>query len=141
MKGIIYFTLLTLTVALFSTCQKFEVKPLTKVETGTATPLATSITVNAKIIDLSGEGNTDHGFCYATQSDPTINDGKVSKGSPKIGDYDASIDGLTPDTRYYVRAYCYSAEGIVYGKTVTITTLDGLPILTTTAVTSITATT
>ena len=139
MKGIIYFTLLTLTVALFSTCQKFEVKPLTKVETGTATPLATSITVNAKIIDLSGEGNTDHGFCYATQSDPTINDGKVSKGSPKIGDYDASIDGLTPDTRYYVRAYCYSAEGIVYGKTVTITTLDGLPVLVTSEVTGITA--
>jgi uncharacterized protein (TIGR02145 family) len=141
MKRAAYITLLALSVGIFTTCEKFEVKPVTKVETGTATPLATSLVVNGNIIDLSGEGNTDHGFCYATQSMPTIDDFKVSKGNPKVGAFSGSIDGLTLNTQYYVRAYCQSAEGVVYGKTVDISTLDGQSALTTTAVTSITATT
>ena len=141
MKRLAYITFLALSVALFSTCEKFEVKPLTKVETGTATPQATSLTVNAKIIDLSGEGNTDHGFCYAAHSVPTVDDGKVSKGNPKVGAYTGSIDGLTLATQYYIRAYCQSSDGVVYGKAVAITTLNGQSALTTTAVTSITATT
>lgn len=104
MKLISKLTLLALSVGLFSTCEKFEVKPLTKVETGTATPQATTITVNAKIIELSGEGNTDHGFCYATHSNPSIDDSKVSMGNPKVGEFTCSIDDLTLNTQYYVRA-------------------------------------
>lgn len=141
MKRIAYITLLILLVGIFSNCEKFEVNPTTKVETGTATPQATSITVNAKIIDLSGEGNTDHGFCYATHSEPTIDDFKVSKGNPKVGDFTGSIDGLALNTEYYIRAYCQSAEEIVYGKEVAITTLNGEILLTTDEVTDITTTT
>lgn len=140
MKLIPKLTLLALTVALFSTCEKFEVKPLTKVETGTATPQATAITVSAKIIDLSGQGNTDHGFCYATHNEPTANDSKLNMGNPKVGEFSGTISGLNPNKQYYVRAFCHSAEGIVYGKAVAITTLDGQSAQTTTSVTSITAT-
>ncbi|MEY1639586.1 FISUMP domain-containing protein [Tenuifilum osseticum] len=140
MKRLAYVTLLILSVGLFLTCQEFEIKPATKVETGTATPLATSITVNAKIIELSGEGNTDHGFCYATHDNPTVNDGKLSKGIPKVGDFTGEIDGLAVNTRYYIRAYCNSQQGVVYGKSVSVKTLDGQPTITTAEITDITST-
>lgn len=140
MKRLAYVTLLILSVGLFLTCQEFEVKPVTKVETGTSTPLATSITVNAKIIELSGEGNTDHGFCYATHDNPTVINGKLSKGIPRVGDFTGVIDGLTVNTRYYVRAYCNSQQGVVYGKSVLVKTLDGQPTITTAEITDITST-
>ncbi len=139
MKKITSFILLTLSIIIFSTCEKFEVKPVTKVETVNITPLATSLSVTGKIIDLSGEGNDDHGFCYATHTDPTIIDDKISLGKPKVGTFTANIVGLNLSSQYYVRAYCNSSNGIVYGKTKSITTLDGNIILTTVEVTDITA--
>jgi len=138
MKRISKLILIALLVGIFSTCEKFDVNPLTKVETGTVTPTATSLTVNAKIIELSGKGNTEHGFCYATHNEPTIDDHKVNKGIPKVGSFSGSINGLNPNTQYYLRAYCKSAEGVVYGKTVASKTLSGKSALTTTSVTSIT---
>ncbi|MEY1639587.1 FISUMP domain-containing protein [Tenuifilum osseticum] len=140
MKRLAYLTTIVLSLGLFLTCQEFEIKPATKVETGTITPLATSITVNAKIIELSGEGNTDHGFCYATHDNPTVNDGKLSKGIPKVGDFTGVIDGLAVNTRYYIRAYCNSQQGVVYGKSVSVKTLDGQPTITTAEIIGITST-
>ena len=103
--------------------------------------MATSITVEGEIIDLSGKGNDDYGFCYAThRNDPSIDDNKISKGKPQIGNFTSNIEGLSLNTLYYVRAYCQSAEGIVYGTTITVTTLDGTKTLSTTTPTDITAT-
>jgi len=138
MKLISKLILLALLVGLLSTCEKFDVNPLTKVETVKITPYAIYLTVEAKIIDLSGKGNTEHGFCYATHNEPTIDDHKVSKGIPKVGTFTGSINDLKLNTQYYVRAYCKSAEGVVYGKTVATKTLSGKSALTTTSVTSIT---
>ncbi|MDX9848461.1 MAG: DUF1566 domain-containing protein [Tenuifilaceae bacterium] len=132
---------LMLSVLIFSACSKLELKPATKVFTEHATSMATSISVTAKIADLSGEGNTDYGICYAKHDKPTVDDDKQSNGIPKLGIFTMNIEGLDLATLYYVRAYCYSTQGVVYGEPIHIFTLDGQSAVTTTPATSITATT
>ena len=69
-----------------------------------------------------GEGPvTDRGLCWSTSPNPTLNDPNLSKGSG-LGAYYAKIEGLDPDTTYYVRAYATNRGGTSYGASLRFTT-------------------
>lgn len=76
---------------------------------------------------------TDHGLCYsATNSIPTVFDSKVSLGSGTTSNTNvtATLNGLTPLTTYYVRAYAMSEMAPntpVYSNVITITTPGEVP--------------
>ncbi len=54
------------------------------------------------------------------------------------GTFASNITGLTPDTKYYIRAYATNSAGTAYGNEVSVTTTAiVVPTLTTTAVISI----
>ena len=96
------------------------------------------------VSDDGGARITDLGFCWSTSPNPTISSNKTSNvtGSDT---FTSSITGLTPNTKYYVRAYATNSAGTSYGNEVTFITGDivkssTLPTLTTTLVTSITST-
>ncbi len=60
-----------------------------------------------------------------------------------IGSFTISLDGLTANTKYYLRAYAINSAGISYGNEVTFTTIDimnapKVPVIKTTLVTEIT---
>ncbi|MFN3557587.1 MAG: InlB B-repeat-containing protein, partial [Bacteroidales bacterium] len=65
----------------------------------------------------------------------------VASGSG-TGSFTAPMSGLTPGTVYYVRAYATNSSGTAYGNQVEFTTQTSvtLPVVTTSAVTSITQT-
>jgi uncharacterized protein (TIGR02145 family) len=70
-----------------------------------------------------------YGFCWSTHSLPTIDDniGNVVAGDVSGSDglfFRAYIDGLTPSTTYYVRAYAINQDGTGYGEEKTFTTLQ-----------------
>jgi uncharacterized protein (TIGR02145 family) len=140
MRNIFKILSLCFLLILLSTCEFIDVFPTTKVETGQAIPLATSILIEGKIIEISGYGNDDCGFCYATHDKPEINDKKISIGKPIIGSFSTVIEGLNSNTRYYIRAYCNSSKGISYGNTVIMSTQDGVTVLTTTELFNVTTT-
>ncbi len=80
------------------------------------------------------------GLCWATHTNPTVDDIRTYDGSDTTR-YVSSITGLTPNTLYYVRAYAVNKIGTAYGIEKTILT-DALPTLTATKpVTDIIATT
>ncbi len=81
---------------------------------------------------------TARGICWSTNQNPTTSDNKTSDGSG-IGIYSSAISGLNAETTYYVRAYATNGAGTAYGTQVSFSTK--LPILTTTAISSITAST
>lgn len=81
---------------------------------------------------------TERGVCWSTIQNPTIANSKSSDGSG-VGTYTSSIIGLSGETTYYVRAYATNGAGTAYGSQVSFSTK--LPTLTTTAVSSITAST
>jgi len=104
-----------------------------------------SATYYGNITNLGGDGVTvtEYGFCYSTAINPTVANTKLVSGSNKttVGTFTSNASGLSKYTTYYVRAYAINSAGTAYGNQISFTTLATLPVLTTTAVTSITNTT
>ncbi len=100
----------------------------------TLTPISVSTIPISNITDVSAEsgGNvisdggypiTEQGICWGPIKDPLITCsswnsrcGKIVSDSTGIGRYSSFINGLEPDTEYYVRAYVISEKGVFYGN-------------------------
>ena len=99
--------------------------------------------VEANVTNDGGGDITERGFVYSSTSQyPTIASAtKVTSGTG-TGAFSSTIDGLTPSTKYYVRAYAKNSAGTAYGGQAIFTTSDlptsvTLPTVTTTAASSI----
>src|SRR5690606_30305362 len=53
------------------------------------------------------------GFCWGTSPMPTMEDNKFERG-PATGSFTAGLSGLTPDTKYYLRAYAITSAATLY---------------------------
>lgn len=56
---------------------------------------------------------TEHGFCWSTTNpNPTLADDSKNLGAPSsAGRFTTTIDGLTPNTPYFIRAYVKNNRG------------------------------
>jgi hypothetical protein len=134
-KLILFF--LVVGMFLFTGCPK-PVKEM-MITTGTVSDISlTSANVSGTISDI-GEGVIQHGHCWSTTANPTVDvTTKTELGTASIGDFMSNLIGLTPNTKYFVRAYCSRGSDIACGNEISFATLAEL---TTTAITNITATT
>ena len=82
---------------------------------------------------------TKRGTCWSKKPDPTIDDDCTDDGSG-IGEFTSTLKDLTEDTKYYVRTYATNSTTTTYGEQIIITTLDGLAVVKTDSVGTITAT-
>ena len=62
------------------------------------------------------------GLCWSTEPNPTLNDNTITNGIANEGTFSATLNGLTGNTVYYVRAYASNSFGTVYGRQRTFTT-------------------
>lgn len=102
----------------------------------TTTPVLTTATVtNINSTFATGGGNissdggatvTARGVCWSTTQNPTLVDNRTSDGTG-TGSFASSMQGLSPSTPYYVRAYATNSAGTSYGSAVTFTTLSLQP--------------
>jgi prepilin-type N-terminal cleavage/methylation domain-containing protein len=86
-----------------------------------------SITLNSavasgEVISDNGSAVTERGIVYATSSNPTTANSKVTSGIG-TGAFSTNLTGLTANTTYHVRAYAINAEGTSYGSDVPFTTV------------------
>ncbi len=82
---------------------------------------------------------TARGVVWSTSPNPTIALSTKTSNGTGVGIFFSNIIGLTPNTRYYLRAYATNSVGTAYGAEVTFTTIALItPTLTTTSATSIT---
>ena len=77
-------------------------------------------TTGGTITDDGGEVITTRGVCWSTSSTPTTADNKTEDGSGS-GSFISQINGLDPETPYYVRAYAVNSVGTSYGNEVLFT--------------------
>ncbi len=82
-------------------------------------------TLHGNITD-EDTGVTQHGACWSTSANPTIDNSKTTLGVGSTGTYTTSISGLTANTLYYARAYATS-DTTGYGDDVSFTTLPLAP--------------
>ena len=128
-------------ITLFLGCEKENVKSLAVLTTTEATGLsASTVTSGGNITDNGGAEIIARGVCLDTGGNPTIADIHTSDSSG-TGIFISNIVGLDVNTTYYLRAYATNSEGTAYGNEINFITKEGLPSLTTTEISNITATT
>ena len=133
--GTAYGTELTFTTSKQVVLPTINTVVITQVTTTTAI-------ANANVTNDGGGDITERGVVYSTSQNPTTaTAAKVTSGSG-TGTFTTTLEGLTPSTTYYVRAYAKNSAGTAYGGQATFTTSDlptsvTLPTVTTTAASSI----
>lgn len=86
----------------------------------------TTAKINGLLTLEGGLSVSDYGVCYATTSNPTVNNTKISRGgSSSSQSFVCQLSGLTPGTQYHVRAYAVSDGNTYYGNEKTFTTSNG----------------
>jgi hypothetical protein len=95
------------------------------VQTNNATNiLETSFIAWGTVISDEGSTVTERGICYSNiNNNPTIYDKKTPLDSG-VGSFSANLNTLPPNTIFYLRAYAINRNGVAYGETKTIKTLD-----------------
>ncbi|MEE4178620.1 MAG: hypothetical protein V2I46_14035, partial [Bacteroides sp.] len=116
----------------------------------TTPSLTTTVVSNISHTTAQGGGNitndggsalTARGICWSTSTAPTIANAHTSEGT-ETGSFVSLMTGLSPATKYYVRAYATNTQGTKYGNEVSFTTNTlALASITTTAVSAISFTT
>jgi uncharacterized protein (TIGR02145 family) len=82
---------------------------------------STSVTVKAEVVSDGGDAVTERGICWATSVNPSISDQYVSSGNG-TGSFTVTIEGLTENTQYHLRAYGINNVGTAYSLDVPFTT-------------------
>lgn len=83
--------------------------------------------INGEIVATGGSQITQYGHCWSDHREPTITDniGKTQLGNTtQTCSFTSNINGLKPETTYYVRSYATNAQGTSYSKEVQITTKE-----------------
>ncbi|OYU95653.1 MAG: hypothetical protein CFE21_10970 [Bacteroidetes bacterium B1(2017)] len=83
----------------------------------------TSATLGGTVLDSGTALVSERGIVYATSSNPTTANSKVSMGLG-LGAFSQSVTGLSSSTSYHVRAYAINSVGTSYGADSTFTTLS-----------------
>ena len=68
-----------------------------------------------------GTSITERGVCWSTMQTPTLLDNKTQDGTG-VGDFTSNITNLSPNTKYYIRAYATNSNGTGYGSTISFIT-------------------
>lgn len=81
-------------------------------------------TFKAVMIDNGGAEIFDHGFCWSTNENPLISDNRYTIGYQEKDSFMINVTALTPNTKYYIRAYAQNKTGVAYGNTIDFTTTE-----------------
>lgn len=130
-------------VAVYGKVTGVTADPPTVTTTAITSISTTFASTGAVVSSDGGAAVTDRGIVYsASNATPTVADTKVATGTGS-GTFITQLTGLTAGTTYYACAYATNSAGTSYGSVQTFTTMAALtvPVLTTTAVSSILAVT
>jgi len=100
---------------------------------------ATARALGGGYIIPSKEKVLARGVCWAITPNPTLENNYTIDGNGS-GSFRSTLTGLKPSTTFYARSYATYLSGVNYGNQISFTTLD-LPTITTTTVTSVSAST
>ncbi|MFI5140900.1 MAG: YCF48-related protein [Bacteroidia bacterium] len=100
--------------------------PTVTTTTITFSPTAPFVAMSGGSITSAGNGTvTAYGICYSsTNQNPDLTSTFTTDGHGATGatNYVSYLNGLTPGTTYYVRAYATNSAGTAYGNLVQFTT-------------------
>ena len=112
---------------IFWGCKKESTSPNDK--TPSVTTIGISLITDSTAVsggNISSDGGASvasRGVCWATTNVPTIANNKTSDGDG-VGNFTSRLYDLTPNTKYYVRAYATNSKGTSYGEEISFTSSE-----------------
>lgn len=91
---------------------------------------ASTVQCYGEVTDSCHSTVVERGFVYGPMQYPTVDNLKHVVGHG-VGSFNATLTGLSPHTTYYIRSYARNGVGVGYGQQMVVTTLDGLPTVST----------
>ncbi|NEM97765.1 beta strand repeat-containing protein [Pontibacter burrus] len=92
------------------------------VSTAAITGITTSSVTSGGTVVVNGSATvTARGVCWSKTIAPTIANSKTTNGAGP-GSFTSTLTGLTPETRYYLRAYATTPAGTIYGEEIVFET-------------------
>ncbi len=80
--------------------------------------------VSGNINNVGSSAITQHGHCWSTSPNPSTSNNKTTLGGTNTeGAFSSTLNGLSPSTTYYVKAYATNEVGTAYSDEITFTTL------------------
>jgi hypothetical protein len=103
---------LTIGLMLSSCIPQEKPKTIPMVNTGVISEITTTTaTCSYEVTEDGGAEVTVRGVCWSTDEEPTTEDSKTEDGDG-IGTFTSNLTNLTPNTKYYVRAYAKNISRI-----------------------------
>lgn len=133
-----------LLVELMGGCAKDLEEGLPKVTTNSLISLTESTFEVGGTVVSEGSGSViKRGISWSGTGDPRSASATKSDNGTGIGVYRSKITGLTPETRYYYRAYATNSAGTSYGEEASVVTKKAIlaPTVTTMPISSVELTT
>jgi hypothetical protein len=72
---------------------------------------------------LDGTPPQEWGLCWSTSPGATVANFRSKESVNRSTTFLSSMEGLSPSTRYYVRAYSINQSGVAYGNELSFNTL------------------
>jgi hypothetical protein len=116
-----YFIFLCLTILFFNGCKKESIKPPI-VSTNDVIEITTTTAVSGGELNEMTPLIVSKGICWSTVQNPTTENFKTIDFSNNTN-FRCSMTGLSPNTKYYVRAFAINTAGTAYGRQIEFTTL------------------
>jgi uncharacterized protein (TIGR02145 family) len=139
MKKILSVLLIGLFLSLFISCKKEDNQAPTVTVVTVSNISESTASSGGQVTSDGGSAVTARGVCWGKSQDPTIADKKTSDGTGS-GSFTSSLTGLEPGVTYNIRAYATNAIGTGYSSQSSFSSLSTVPVLTTLAISEMTAT-
>ena len=95
-----------------------------KLTTADITSITSSSAIGGgNITEAGGFSISLGGICWSTSSNPDTSLSTKSDDGDSLGVFTSQLNGLTPSTKYFVRAYAVNSKGLAYGDEKSFTTL------------------
>lgn len=108
--------LIGIILAFFIGCKKETKEDLPSISTLPVIRItATTAACGGEFTGASDESVSEKGVCWSTSPTPTISNHKTSDGTG-ASYFNSLITGLTPNTRYYARAFASNGTATGYGR-------------------------
>jgi len=123
-------------VSIFISCHK-DPDPVTPppppagilptVTTSAVSSVTTTSAISGGNVSANGSSAvTERGVCWDITSNPVVTGNHTVDGSG-TGIFTSNVNGLSPNTTYYLRAYAKNTQGVAYGNEVLFQTILPLP--------------
>ncbi len=99
--------------------------PLIEIETGAIEEVGpTHCYIQGEIIGVGQKGVSQHGFVWSESPNPSIETGSITTEGQafEAGIFSSTINGLSPNTTYFIRAYGTGVGQVAYGMEKSFTT-------------------